>query len=253
MFLTKLNFLDSSNPNAVVEQLINEWKSTNNGSYIVHYLYYSNYVLLFKDKTFNKNLLLANTLLIDGIGMQLYMKIVLGKWVFNLNGTDLNPIFIDRLSQTKVPIALYGTNKANIEKARENLINKGIESIYYIQDGYSPLNWEEIKRDSALFIGLGSPMQELWVGENISKIKEYNLLVITVGGYFDFESGFYIRAPLLVRKLKFEWLWRTMLHPKRHYKKRLRDLSIIWRPFVDKLKGYGKLIHLNDLESYEKK
>lgn len=252
MFIEQLPFVDSSKPSVVVYYFINQWSKSSNG-YIVHYLYYSNYVLLFQEEEFKDSVLLANHLLIDGIGMQLYMQIVKGEWVNNLNGTDLNPLFISTLSDRNIPIALYGTDKKNIEQTKANLENKGISSIYYIQDGYSELEWNQITPNSALFIGLGSPKQELWVKENLSKIRELNLLVVTVGGYFDFESGFYVRAPLIIRKIKLEWLWRTMLHPRRHYKKRLRDISILWKPIKDKIKGYGKLIHLKKIEYHEKR
>ncbi|HNJ61593.1 MAG TPA: WecB/TagA/CpsF family glycosyltransferase, partial [Chitinophagales bacterium] len=63
---------------------------------------------------------------------------------------------------------------------------------------------------------------------------------------FDFLSGLYIRAPKLIRTLKLEWFWRTMLHPTRHYQKRLRDTTIIFRPFLDRwanVKPYFNIIN----------
>lgn len=247
MFIDRLPFVDCDSQTLVVDKLTNEWICKSD-TYLINYLYYSNYVLLFKDDAFRDSILLSDRLLIDGIGMQLYLQMVKGIWPNNLNGTDLNPTFIKTLSDKNIPIALYGTDQKNIEQCRKNLEAKQVKTIYYIQDGFSPLEWSNIKENSALFVGMGSPRQELWVKENLDKIKELRLFIVTVGGYFDFESGFYVRAPLLIRKLKLEWLWRTMLHPKRHYKKRIRDLSIIFKPIVDRLKGYGRLIHLNKIE-----
>ncbi|MBK7639906.1 MAG: WecB/TagA/CpsF family glycosyltransferase [Bacteroidetes bacterium] len=85
--------------------------------------------------------------------------------------------------------------------------------------------------------------------DNKQQIQERNILVVTVGGFFDFASGFYVRAPKWVRKIRLEWAWRTMLHPARHYKKRLRDTTIIFKPFIDKLKGYHKLVRFIHLDN----
>jgi UDP-N-acetyl-D-mannosaminuronic acid transferase (WecB/TagA/CpsF family) len=76
---------------------------------------------------------------------------------------------------------------------------------------------------------------------------EKRLLVITVGGFFDFASGFYIRAPKTVRNLKLEWAWRTMLHPRRHLKKRFKDLTILYKPLVDRMAGRGKSLNIREI------
>ncbi len=230
-----------------VKSIIDSWKNSNT-HHVVNYMYYANYILTQKDNAFNNAMSISDFILVDGIGMQLYFKLLKGLWLNNLNGTDLNPIFIKELDQQNIPIALYGTTKESIENAVKNLsLTTENKTIYFFQDGYSPLHWSQIKEHSVLFIGLGSPLQENWIIENIGKIKQLKLLVITVGGFFDFASGFYIRAPKWVRKIKMEWAWRTMLHPKRHLKKRLRDLTIFYKPIMDKIKGLNKKIEIKEI------
>jgi exopolysaccharide biosynthesis WecB/TagA/CpsF family protein len=242
--LSSLKFVDCDNQQKMVNIIINQWKGSNR-HFIVNFIYYSNFILLKKNVEYFKSLQLSDFILIDGIGMQLYFNITKGFWPTNLNGTDLSPILLQSIDQLKIPISLYGTTPKNIEMAKINiskfLIN---ESIYYICDGFSDLNWMELKDNSVLFVGLGSPLQENWVRNNLQKIEEKKLLVITVGGYFDFASGFYIRAPKWIRFLKLEWAWRTMLHPGRHLKKRINDLTIFYRPVIDRITGKARSIHV---------
>ena len=245
--LTKLNFINCDNSQRAVDHIIGDWQISNRHM-IVHYMYYANFILLDKDVSFQESMALANYILIDGIGMQLYVKVTKGKWANNLNGTDLSPIFLKELDKQQIPIAFYGTTKENIEAAKANIHTYlPNQSIYYIQDGFSPLDWSVVKEGSVLFVGLGSPLQENWVKDNFQSIIEKKILVMTIGGFFDFASGFYIRAPKIVRKLKLEWAWRTMLHPKRHLVKRLRDFTIFYRPFKDLFTGKAKSLKITDI------
>jgi len=245
--IAQLSFTDSEDHQLVAQKLVQQWKNSNNSS-IIHYMYYASYVLLHKSRSLLNDYLLADHLLVDGIGMQICFKIITGKKIANLNGTDMSPLFMDALVVQNIPIVLFGTTKENIQACNEKLTEKYNQKVVaYFQDGFSSLDLSKVPDKSALFIGMGSPRQEEWVTNNIQWIREKQLMVFTVGGFFDFLSGFYIRAPKLVRMVKMEWAWRTMLHPGRHYQKRLRDLTIIFLPFIHKIKGYSKYIHFNKI------
>lgn len=240
--LPELKFTHASKQQTVVDYLLLKWQANNRGL-VVHFMYYASYIMVQKNGQFLESMLLADHILIDGIGFQTYFKWLMGIKVPNMNGTDLSPVLIENAKLNSIPIAFYGTTKEQITLAAKNQNSRfGGQTIYYSQDGFSPLNWENILPNSILMVGMGSPLQENWVCNNKEIIQSKRIFVITVGGFFDFASGFYIRAPLWVRKIKMEWAWRTMLHPARHYKKRLRDTTIFIKPFIDKLKGYDKLI-----------
>lgn len=233
--LSKVNFINAKDIASVVDFLIEEWK-TKNHYQIVHFMYYASLELLRNNQTYATALQKANYVLVDGIGMQLYFKMALNKKMSNLNGTDLSPILIQKLVEQNHKIVFYGTTEAQIEACNNNLKNQYNKNILsYYQNGYTPLDWTKVEQNSVLFVGKGTPIQEIWTEENLNHIKEKNIFVITIGGYFDFLSGLYIRAPKWVRFLKLEWLWRTLLHPHRHYQKRLRDTTIIFRPWLDKI------------------
>lgn len=57
-----------------------------------------------------------------------------------------------------------------------------------------------------LFIAYGHGRQERWIARNLSKIPVK--MAMGVGGAFDFIAGAQRRAPVLIRRLGFEWLYR---------------------------------------------
>ena len=246
--LQQLRFLNAKNQETAVSHIFKNWNLKSTSS-IVHFMYYANLELIRNDEDYAKSLLLADFILIDGIGMQTYFKWLMKKEMTNLNGTDIAPYFFDYLTKNNIPLSLYGTTKEHMETCYKNLSDLYNQKlIAHHQDGFSELDWNKIPSDSVLFVGLGTPLQENWVRKNIVIIEEKNLLVITIGGYFDFLSGFYIRAPKWVRSIKMEWAWRTMLHPGRHYKKRLRDTTIVFRPLADKYNDLHQYFNIVDID-----
>ncbi len=244
---SKLKLIDGKGQVPTVEHIVSSWKKKQ-GLCVINYAYYASYVRMQSDEAFLDSMLLSDFILVDGIGMQLYFKILKGVWLENLNGTDLNPIFIDTFEQQNIPYAFYGTTAENIKECKNKIDGKYSKNhLYYIQDGFSPLDWSNIKEHSALIVGMGSPRQENWIKENQEILRAKKVMVISVGGFFDFLSGFYIRAPLWVRKIKLEWAWRTMLHPKRHLQKRLLDLTIMYLPLLDRFKGYHRKVTLRKI------
>ncbi|MBI2415111.1 MAG: WecB/TagA/CpsF family glycosyltransferase [Candidatus Kerfeldbacteria bacterium] len=65
-----------------------------------------------------------------------------------------------------------------------------------------------------VIVALGSPAQEQWVEHNRANLAN-SRVVLTVGGGIDYLTGQQIRAPLLFRTLKLEWLWRLIIQPHR--------------------------------------
>lgn len=65
-----------------------------------------------------------------------------------------------------------------------------------------------------LLIALGHGRQEKWIAEHLHEMSSVKI-AMGVGGAFDFISGQVRRAPLLLRRLGIEWLWRLMRQPWR--------------------------------------
>lgn len=196
---------------------------------IIHYMYWVSFVKSKKNSKYVEALENSDFIFPDGVGLLTYIKILYNKKVLNLNGTDLNPALLDYFNEQNYDISLYGTTENSITKCAEKLKRKGINISYY-QDGYSEFIWDNIKNNSVLLVGKGSPNQEIWVERNIDRIKEKQLIVVTVGGYFDFEAEFYKRAPNWVRKIKCEWIFRIMDNPKLQIPKYVNNLYFF--PYV---------------------
>lgn len=68
-------------------------------------------------------------------------------------------------------------------------------------------------RPDFLWIGLGSPKQDIWIRDHIEKIR--GSIIVPSGATFDFYSGRIKRAPTWIRNLGFEWLFRLTQDFKR--------------------------------------
>ena len=81
-----------------------------------------------------------------------------------------------------------------------------------------------------LFVAYGAPVQEKWIAQYLKEMKSVKI-AMGVGGAFDFMAGEAKRAPSVVRKLGFEWLYRLVLEPRR-WRRQLRLLEFGWRVLV---------------------
>jgi len=86
--------------------------------------------------------------------------------------------------------------------------------------GYFPADSDEVvaqevaeAKPDVLFVAMGIPRQEKFIRATAHIIGAK--VGIGVGGSFDVFSGRAKRAPMWVQKIHMEWLWRTMLNPKK--------------------------------------
>jgi len=70
-----------------------------------------------------------------------------------------------------------------------------------------------------VLVAYGAPAQDLWIARNLRDLAVP--VAIGVGGTFDYLSGRVPRAPEVVRRLGFEWLYRLVRQPWR-WRRQLR-------------------------------
>lgn len=71
-------------------------------------------------------------------------------------------------------------------------------------------------RPTVLLVAFGHPRQDLWINRHRERLDAHGILIaVGVGGTFDYLSGRVPRAPYLVRRLGFEWLFRLVRQPRR--------------------------------------
>ncbi|WP_292899169.1 MULTISPECIES: WecB/TagA/CpsF family glycosyltransferase [unclassified Nitratireductor] len=165
--------------------------------------------------------------LADGIGVDLASRILFGEpFPDNLNGTDFVPAFF-RSHKDRLKIALLGARRENALAAVGKLAEQAPQHDFvFLHDGYFNAQQEEAilaqleeMRPDVLLVAMGVPRQELWIAGHIR--PEHCTVPIAVGALFDFLSGAVPRAPLWMRRLRLEWLFRLGLEPRR-----------LWRRYV---------------------
>jgi N-acetylglucosaminyldiphosphoundecaprenol N-acetyl-beta-D-mannosaminyltransferase len=68
-----------------------------------------------------------------------------------------------------------------------------------------------------IWVGLGSPKQDVWIKEHLEKIK--GSIMMPSGATFDFFSGRVRQAPVWIRNSGFEWLFRLTQDFRRLWKR----------------------------------
>ncbi len=117
--------------------------------------------------------------------------------------------------------------RVRLEREFSNLVIAGMEPL-----PFRPLTSEEDKaiiqkvNDSGagiVLVALGCPKQETWMLQHKGKI---NSVMVGLGGAFPVYAGLHKRAPLIVRSMGFEWLYRLGQEPKRLWDRYRRTIPI---------------------------
>jgi N-acetylglucosaminyldiphosphoundecaprenol N-acetyl-beta-D-mannosaminyltransferase len=88
-----------------------------------------------------------------------------------------------------------------------------------------------------LFVGLGCPKQERWLGHHRGRIPA---VMLGLGAAFDFHAGQVQRAPAWMRRYGLEWLHRLMSDPRRLWWRYLSTNSLfVARSLRDLLRQAG--------------
>ena len=180
----------------------------------------------------------------DGIGMKVAGS-MLGRPIRqNLNGTDLFPRLCAALSASGHSLYLLGSRPGVAEAALlwamqryPNLKIVGTRSGYFSSWEESDV-LEKIRATGAdvLLVGMGAPRQELWLQKNLEASGA--TIGMGVGGLFDFYSGRIPRAPMWLRELGGEWIYRLLQEPGRMWRRYLLGNWIfLFRIVGEKLSG----------------
>jgi len=177
----------------------------------------------------------AGLLIPDGIGAVLAARLGGAGGVPRVTGADLMPELCALAALRGYPIFLFGARPEVTPRACASLQEAypGIRIVGH-QNGYlSPAERQSLPaRINAsgarlLFVGIGSPQQELWIHENIAKLTTVNICQ-GVGGTLDVLAGRVKRAPMSWRKTYLEWLYRILSEPSR-IRRFPNLLSFAWR------------------------
>ena len=178
-----------------------------------------------RDRDYHHLLNRADLVLPDGIGLRIAARLLRLPLVDNVNGTDMLPLLCERAVQTGKRLFLYGGLPGVALDAAERLreAHPGLEIVGCL-DGYSHrkhqyavINAINASGADIVLAGLGAPRQERWLFEHRHSLQ--TAVGIGVGGLFDYHAGRVRRAPLWLREIGLEWLWRILEEPKAKWRR----------------------------------
>jgi len=174
----------------------------------------------------------AHLIVPDGSGIVWALRLQ-GITVDRLPGIELSNAILRRAAGTSKTVALLGGRPEIMERLRQTLpeMHPG-STIVYSRDGYFSADDEESIVDEIakaepdlLLVALGVPKQEYFIDRWRSNLPK--AVIAGVGGSFDVWSGTSKRAPLVMRKMHLEWLYRLVIEPWR------------WKRILSALPNFG--------------
>jgi len=158
-------------------------------------------------------------------------------------GSDLVPALFDAARADK-PLRVYllGAAPGVADRAAANVRSRW-PAIEVVGTYSPPLGFDRhdkendailacitASRPDVLIVGLGAPKQELWVHKHRDRIAAK--VALCVGATIDFLAGERARAPVWMRKVGLEWLYRVAREPRRLAGRYFRDAVIFPRILI---------------------
>jgi N-acetylglucosaminyldiphosphoundecaprenol N-acetyl-beta-D-mannosaminyltransferase len=180
------------------------------------------------DKEFLNILRNADLVIPDGIGVVLGARRFGQRITQRIPGIEFAWELLREAESKNYRVFLLGAKEEVLEVATKkikesfpNLNIVGTHNGYFNTDNEVREQINKANPD-ILFVGMGGIKQEKWIVKN----RDLNIPVnIGIGGSFDVWSGRVKRAPLWVRKMGIEWLYRTVTQPERIW--RLKNLVVL--------------------------
>jgi len=165
-------------------------------------------------------------LLNDGSGINLASKLLYRQpFPDNLNGTDFTPYFLDHCS---IPLRIYllGSSSAVATRTANYFTRRWPQhsTVGYQHGFFSKTEEADVidkirsGRPDIVLVAMGNGLQERWVEKLVPDVA---ISAWGVGALFDFLCGEVRRAPLWMRWLGIEWVFRLIQEPGRMWRRYL--------------------------------
>lgn len=176
------------------------------------------------NKSYEKVLNSADLALPDGVGILLAAKTLGVSLKGKITGVDLVQDICREVANRPITVGFLGGGPKIAEKTAECLKKRflGLKIAFF---GAEIENFKDLEGTDILFVAFGSPKQEFWIADNLKKLPVR--LAAGVGGSFDFISGKIPRAPVWIREIGLEWLFRLIIQPWR-IKRQLSLLKFVF-------------------------
>lgn len=174
----------------------------------------------YEDESYNQLLHKATYVTADGIGVVKAANLLGETLPERVTGFDMFISLLEKGNEEGYSIYLLGAREEVLERTIQ-AINTSYPNIKIAGSHHGFFNWEDtaieeqIKetKPDLVFVALGFPRQEKWIGERIDSFEKG--VFMGIGGSFDVLAGEVKRAPVIWQKLNIEWLYRLLKQPSR--------------------------------------
>jgi exopolysaccharide biosynthesis WecB/TagA/CpsF family protein len=186
--------------------------------------------IAYRDPEYRRTLQQVSLVLRDGAGVELAGVLKGRHFAYNFIGTDFVPRLLGDL---RVGVFLYGSAPGVAAGAARALQERNPAlHILGVEHGYADAQ-EVVARVAAarpdvLLVALGNPLQERWIASNLPRLNAR--VAVGVGALFDNLAGRVPRAPLWLRRMRCEWIFRLCIQPGRLWRRYLIGNPLfLWR------------------------
>lgn len=180
-----------------------------------------------RDSDYKRMLSAADFVFPDGIGLKLAGNLLSRPIRQNVNGTDLFPCLCRVLCRHHHSVFLLGAEPGVVDRVRQRVRREfpGLQIVGAHHGFFGPSEdatvVDQIVASGAdvLLVAMGVPGQDMWIQRHLQETGV--VLALGVGGLFDFIGGKIPRAPVWMRDLGMEWVYRLVQEPMRMWKRYL--------------------------------
>lgn len=194
-----------------------------------------------RDPSYMRILRSGTWCVVDGLWLAVTMAVRKGVFLQRRCGSDLIDHLVEDCHTTEQTFFLLGGSPESNTEACANLRRQypGLRCVGYSPALSTSANLSDqpriaellaLHRPAVLAVCLGAPKQETWMHANAALLEECGVKVAAgLGGTVDFLSGRIARAPIAIRRIGMEWLYRAVREPFR-FRRYLRALPAMVSP-----------------------
>jgi N-acetylglucosaminyldiphosphoundecaprenol N-acetyl-beta-D-mannosaminyltransferase len=173
------------------------------------------------DVNFRNILQRADLCVPDGVGLLWAARHLGHRLPERVTGSDGVPMIAERAARAGWRLFFLGAAPGVADQAAAILCERypGLQIVGSYSGSPAPEEEDAIvERVNAsgadiLLVAYGAPEQDKWIARNSPRLRVR--MAMGVGGAFDFIAGLLPRAPVWMRRLGLEWLFRLYLQPRR--------------------------------------
>ncbi|QNH98441.1 WecB/TagA/CpsF family glycosyltransferase [Shewanella algae] len=160
----------------------------------------------------------------DGVGASYFVHKKTKVFPKKIPGCELWLELLKKCGNKK--FAIIGSTDDVLTTVVHKLDSKNL--VYYRNGYFSERDWlavsDELKESKAeiVFLAMGQPLQEKFS----LYLYDPKILYLPIGGSLDLFAGKVFRAPMFMRKVHLEWLYRLLIEPRR-FKRYLKLFKFI--------------------------